>query len=71
MTAIYELYKDGYYHRDISDNNLIIVEEEDGQRVGYLIDLDCATKRDDHERSAVAELTVCFFPVRSSVVFDH
>ena len=31
-SAIYDLYKANYYHRDISERNLIIVDDEDIER---------------------------------------
>ncbi|KAL5476818.1 hypothetical protein ACEPAI_3004 [Sanghuangporus weigelae] len=98
--TIRDLYKAGYYHRDISDKNLIIVPDDDNSptetdslptknndsptridslsmendesptktdnthRVGYLIDLDCATEV-VHMRGAIAELTgtLPFMPI--------
>ncbi|KAL5476840.1 hypothetical protein ACEPAI_3026 [Sanghuangporus weigelae] len=98
--TIRDLYKAGYYHRDISDKNLIIVSDNDNSptetdglpakidgsptqtdslsaendepptktdnthRVGYLIDLDCATEV-VHMRGATAELTgtLPFMPI--------
>ncbi|KAL5476817.1 hypothetical protein ACEPAI_3003 [Sanghuangporus weigelae] len=98
--TIRDLYKAGYYHRDISDKNLIIVPDDDNSsaetdslhtknddsptrtdslstennesptkadnthRVGYLIDLDCATEV-VHMRGAKAELTgtLPFMPI--------
>ncbi|KAL5476841.1 hypothetical protein ACEPAI_3027 [Sanghuangporus weigelae] len=98
--TIRDLYKAGYYHRDISDKNLIIVPDDDSSpaetdslpaknndsptqtdslsaendesptktddthRVGFLIDLDCATEV-VHMRGATAELTgtLPFMPI--------
>ncbi|KAL5498643.1 hypothetical protein ACEPAH_1998 [Sanghuangporus vaninii] len=98
--AIRDLYKAGYYHRDISDHNLIIVTDDDyspsetdslrtknddsptltdslstennesstksdsTRRIGFLIDLDCATEV-VHMRGAKAELTgtLPFMPI--------
>ncbi|KAL5514332.1 hypothetical protein ACEPAG_2420 [Sanghuangporus baumii] len=98
--TIRDLYKAGYYHRDISDRNLIIVPDDDNSpaetdglptkndgsptrtdslsaendesptktdnthRVGFLIDLDCATEV-VHMRGATAELTgtLPFMPI--------
>ncbi|KAL5521652.1 hypothetical protein ACEPAF_2400 [Sanghuangporus sanghuang] len=109
--TIHDLYNAGYYHRDISDHNLIIVTDDDNlsaeadslptknndsstrtdslstdnnesstkadnmHRVGFLIDLDCATEV-VHMRGAKAELTgtLPFMPIEMLVNYgwkDH
>ncbi|KAL5476853.1 hypothetical protein ACEPAI_3039 [Sanghuangporus weigelae] len=42
--SIRDLYKTGYFHRDISVDNLVIVDECNGPvRTGYVIDFECTT----------------------------
>ncbi|KAL5498642.1 hypothetical protein ACEPAH_1997 [Sanghuangporus vaninii] len=63
--TIRDLYKAGFYHRDISYRNLIIaIDDDTSLRTGFLIDLDCATeisrmKSDEEELTG----TVPFIPI--------
>ncbi|KAL5514298.1 hypothetical protein ACEPAG_2386 [Sanghuangporus baumii] len=42
--SIRDLYKAGYFHRDISVDNLVIVDECNGPvRTGYMIDFECTS----------------------------
>ncbi|KAL5521627.1 hypothetical protein ACEPAF_2375 [Sanghuangporus sanghuang] len=63
--TIRDLYKTGFYHRDISYRNLIIAVDDDTSfRSGFLIDFDCATEI-SHIKSDEAELTgtLPFMPI--------
>ncbi|KAL5476842.1 hypothetical protein ACEPAI_3028 [Sanghuangporus weigelae] len=63
--TIRDLYKLGFYHRDISYSNLIIaVDDDTSLRTGFLIDLDCAIeisrmKSDEEELTG----TIPFMPI--------
>ena len=58
MSGIPSAYKADVFHRDISQRNLVTDRQEVSSiGKGCVIDFDCAAFR-NHEREAVAELTV-------------
>lgn len=71
LSVIDELDRIGIIHRDISLNNIILVDNHPSPyRKGYLIDYDYATRKDGTGEAAKGKRTVSTFDILTSWPFS-